>query len=166
MQKYIFPILILLSAFSLQPSANIAEAAPAVSARELLENAEEYDGKTVTYEGEMIGDVMVRAQFAWINVRDETLCLGVFSPKGLVSEIEHKGSYGFSGDIISVQGTFYHSCPEHGGDTDIHAEKITVVRKGEATFYPLEPGKVKASITLSAIAFALAIIHLVVRRFR
>ncbi len=143
-----------------------AYAAPIVSAQQLLENPEEYDGKTVVYKGEVIGDVMLRGQFAWINLRDESLCLGVFCPKELAGEIEYKGAYGFRGDTISVQGTFHRFCPQHGGDTDIHAQKLTVVQKGEAISYPLEPRKLKAGIILSAIAFALAILHLIVRKFR
>ena len=164
--RRIFLIFILLSAFSFQFSADVAEAVLDVSSEELLKNAEEYDTKTVIYKGEVIGDIMIRQEFAWINVRDKTSAIGVFCPKELVSEIEYKGSYGFSGDVISVKGTFQRFCPEHGGDTDIHAEKITIIKRGEQRFYPLRPQKVKASIILPAIVFVLTIVYLVIRRFR
>ncbi len=143
-----------------------AQAAPAVSLEELINNAEEYDGKTLTFKGEVIGDIMIRGESAWLNVHDETGAIGVFCPKELVGEIEYQGSYKFRGDVISVKGIFHRFCSEHGGDTDIHAEKITIIEKGEETPHPLDPLKVKASIVLAAIAFALAALHLVVRRFR
>ena len=142
------------------------EAAPVVSTQELLENAEQYDGKTVIYKGEVIGDIMIRNEFAWINVRDEFGAIGAFCPKELVSGIKHQGSYKFKGDVLSLQGIFNRTCPQHGGDTDIHAEKITIIEEGEEIFHSLEPQKVKASIILAAIVFVLAILHLVIRRFR
>ncbi len=157
-------VFFLLSAFSFQLSADIE--APVVSAQELLENAEKYDGKTVIYKGEVIGDIMIRDEFAWINVRDETGALGVFCARGLVSAISHRGSYKFKGDMISVWGIFNRSCSQHGGDTDIHAEKITIIQKGEEILHPLESQKVKRSIILPAIVLVLAIVHLIIRRFR
>jgi len=167
--KYKIQILIfLISLFTIHYSlfTNIAEAAPVISAEELLKEAEKYDGKEVIYKGEVIGDIMIRRDCAWINVRDETGAIGIFCPKELVNEIKHAGSYRFTGDIVSVRGTFHHSCPEHGGDTDIHAGRINIIQKGKTISHPLEPKKVKASIILPVIAFVLAIIHLVVRRFR
>ncbi|MBU4141103.1 MAG: DNA-binding protein [Candidatus Omnitrophica bacterium] len=159
MKKIIFFILILLS------TAN-AYAAPAVSSEELFKEAEKYDGETVIYKGEVIGDIMVREGFAWLNVRDKSDAIGVFCPKDMAGGIKYKGGYGFTGDTVSVWGVFHRSCPEHGGDTDIHAEKIIIIQEGQAIYHPLEAGKVKASIILPAIALGLAIIYLIVRRFR
>ncbi|MDI6605929.1 MAG: hypothetical protein QME65_02145, partial [Candidatus Omnitrophota bacterium] len=39
-----------------------------VSSTELIENAQAYDGKRVAYAGEVIGDIMRRGNFAWLNV--------------------------------------------------------------------------------------------------
>lgn len=161
MKKIIFLILILV--LLLLP---VAQAAPVVSSEELFKEAEKYDGKTVIYRGEVIGDIMVREEFAWLNVRDKSGAIGVFCPKRMVGEIKYIGGYGFTGDTVSVRGTFHRSCPEHGGDTDIHAEKIGVIQEGRAISHPLDARKVKASIILPAIVFALAIIYLIVRRFR
>lgn len=158
--------LILLSTLYFLLSTSNAEAVPVVSVQELMEEAEKYDGKQIIYKGEVIGDIMVRGEYAWINVRDESGAIGVFCPKELVAAISYPGSYKFCGDMISVKGVFHRSCPRHGGDTDIHAETITIIQKGKAILHPLEPGKVKTSIILSAAAFALLIVHLVVRRFR
>lgn len=143
-----------------------AEAAQVVSLQELLENRREYEGKTIVYEGEAIGDIISDGENVWVNVRDETGAIGVFCPQELVEQIKHLGNYSFSGDIVSVRGIFHGSCSEHGGDVDIHAEKITVIQKGEEIGHPIEPWKVKLSMVLPAIVFILGIIYLIVRRFR
>ncbi len=154
-------VLVLLCLFVIR-----VEAALAVSAKELLENAELYDGKEIIYKGEVIGDIMLRGESAWVNVRDDTGVIGIFCPRDLVGEIKYPGSYQYRGDLVSVRGIFHHSCSQHGGDSDIHAERITLLQQGEPLAHPLEPQKVQASIILSAIVLVLAIIYLIVRRFR
>jgi len=155
----LFFILILLS-------TGVAEAATTVSSEELLKNSEEYDGQDVTFKGEVIGDIMIRGEFAWVNVRDEHGAIGAFCPLELTEKIEYRGSYGFKGDTLSVRGEFHRACSEHGGDMDIHAEKILIVQEGEERSHPLAPGKARASAILPAIVLLLAIIHLIARRFR
>ena len=140
--------------------------AAVVTSEDLLKNAEKYDAEIVIFKGEVIGDIMIRNDFAWINVRDEFGAIGVFCPKDLVSEIKYQGSYKFKGDVVSLRGVFNRACSQHGGDTDIHAEKITIIEEGREILHSLQPQKVKASIILLAIAFVLAILHLVIRRFR
>ena len=120
----------------------------------------------MVYKGEVIGDVMVRQEYAWINVSDGTGVLGIFCPRELTQEIKHAGNYKFTGDIVSVKGIFHYSCPEHGGDTDIHAEKITLVQEGAEIPRSLEPGKIKTGIMLVAAAFLLSFVHLLIRRYR
>lgn len=143
-----------------------ASAAPAVSVGELMAQQQEYDGKPVTYEGEVVGDIMIRGENAWLNVHDGDGAIGIFCPRELTGEIEHKGSYGFIGDVISVRGIFHYSCAMHGGDTDIHAESLAVIRKGESVSHPLEARKVTAGIIVSAITILFLIGYLVTRRFR
>ena len=109
---------------------------------------------------------MIRQEFAWINVRDETGAIGVFCPKDLVGEIEHQGGYKHIGDVVSIRGTFHRSCPQHGGDTDIHAERIAIIQKGKEISHPVDPRKVRLSLILLAITFVLTIVYLVARRRR
>jgi len=44
--------------------------AQSLSSSELIRNAKEYDGKLIVYSGEVIGDVMLRGEFAWVNIND------------------------------------------------------------------------------------------------
>jgi hypothetical protein len=143
-----------------------ASAAPVVSLGELMAQQQEYDGKPVNYEGEVVGDIMLRGENAWVNVHDADGAIGIFCPRELTGEIEYKGSYDFIGDVILARGIFNYSCDLHGGDTDIHAESLSVVRKGESISHPLEERKVTAGIILSAITILFLIGYLVTRRRR
>jgi hypothetical protein len=40
------------------------------------------------------------------------------------------GDYRHQGDIVRISGVFHAACPEHGGDMDIHATDLSVVRAG------------------------------------
>ena len=101
-----------------------------ISSTELINNAKQYDGKTIVYEGEVIGDIMLRADYAWINVNDGQSAIGVWLDKSLTKEILYTGSYKSKGDWLEITGIFHRACLEHGGDLDIHAQAIRKIRPG------------------------------------
>jgi len=143
------------------------EAAEEATSKNLLHHAAEYDGEDVILEGEVIGDILAAdKENVWINVRDDASAIGVFCPKEFIDKIEHLGNYKTKGDIVSVRGVFHRACSAHGGDTDIHAEKLSIKEMGEKITHSLDPPKVRTSIILPIAALLLAIIHLIVRRFR
>jgi hypothetical protein len=47
------------------------------------------------------------------------------------------------GDMIEVTGVVHRSCPQHGGDLDIHAEKIRKVQEGRLRQEKLNTEKLK-----------------------
>ena len=104
--------------------------AQSVSSTELINNAKLYDGKVVTYEGEVIGDIMVRGEYAWINVNDGQNAIGIWIEKSKTLDILYTGSYKSKGDWIEVTGIFQRACPAHGGDLDLHAQGIRKIRPG------------------------------------
>jgi hypothetical protein len=108
---------------------DFAKAQP-ISSTELINNAKQYDAKTVVYEGEVIGDIMVRGEFAWINVNDGKNAIGIWIDKNLTRDIQYSGSYKFKGDWIEITGVFQRACPQHGGDLDIHAQSIKNIQRG------------------------------------
>lgn len=95
--------------------------APPLSSTELINNAKEYDGKSVVYTGEVIGDVMVRGDFVWVNLNDGENAIGIWLDKETAKEIQFTGSYRAKGDRLEVTGVFHRACIQHGGDLDIHA---------------------------------------------
>jgi hypothetical protein len=106
--------------------------AQATASSELIGRAKYYDGKTVTFEGEIIGDIMVRGSKAWVNINDGSNAIGVLVDSRLLNSRLLTGSYTAKGSWVSVSGVFSRACPEHGGDLDIHAQSLAVIHDGSA----------------------------------
>lgn len=123
----IVPLLVLL--LFLVPLSARAEN-QTVTSTELIENASELDGDTVSYSGEVVGDILYRGDYAWINVSDGANAIGIYIPASEAKKIEFAGRYRVVGDTVSLTGTFHRACSEHGGDMDIHADTIEVSAKG------------------------------------
>ena len=122
----------LASAFTAILIAN-ASAAVSVTSDDLINNAKDYDKKEVVYSGEVIGDIMVRGENAWVNISDGKNAIGIWMTTVDAKEIKYTGKYGFTGDTVKLTGIFYRACPKHGGDLDIHASKIEIIKQGFAT---------------------------------
>jgi hypothetical protein len=129
-----------------------------VSSVELINRAQQYDGQTVAYQGEVIGDVMARKDHVWINVNDGKNALGIWVHQRLAKDISFTGSYKSKGDVIEVTGIFQRSCVQHGGDLDIHAQTLRIVNPGRATAEGLNVGKQKVALILTGILLILWIL--------
>ncbi len=121
------PLLIVL--FLILPISANAEN-QSVSSTELIENASELNGNTVYYSGEVVGDILYRGDYAWINISDGANAIGIYIPTAEAEKIEYVGRYRVVGDTVSLTGTFHRACAEHGGDMDIHADTINITEKG------------------------------------
>jgi hypothetical protein len=119
-----------------------------VKSDDLINNAKEYDKKEVVYSGEVIGDIMQRGEYAWINVYDGSNSIGIWITYDEAKKIKYTGSYRYKGDIVEVTGIFNRACPEHGGDFDIHAKSMIVKKEGS---------EVKREINLTILYIAIAI---------
>jgi hypothetical protein len=109
---------------------------------ELINNAKQYDGKVVNYRGEVIGEVMVRGDYAWLHVNDGIIAIGIWAPKTMAQDIRYAGDYHKKGDIVEVSGMFHRSCLEHGGDLDIHTSEIKKITPGSPDIHPISRKKV------------------------
>ena len=125
--------------------------AQSVSSNELINNAKQYDGKIVTYEGEAIGDIMNRANFAWVNINDGNNAIGIWISGPLAKSINYTGSYKSKGDRIEITGVFHRACPEHGGDLDIHAQAIRKTGTGRIIPEELNIGKRHFAVILLGV---------------
>lgn len=124
----------------------------AVSFSDLIEQAEKYDGKMITYEGEVVGDVMRRKNYAWVNVHDGKGAIGLWMKFSEARKIKFKGNYKYKGDRIRVRGIFNRACPQHGGDLDIHVEELEVLAPGRRTPDPVPLQELLAATALSIVA--------------
>ncbi len=148
-----------------------------VSSEELIENSDYYDRRTVVYTGEVVGDVLERGEYCWITVNDDyygqkpvreyqelkggNTGMGVYCRSDMLENATMVGSYHTAGDLIKVTGVFYKASPEHGGDTMIEAEEISVIRKGwRVKARRGLAGEVAALILLVIVALALGAVWL------
>lgn len=138
---------------------------------DLVESPGAWDGKTVTYTGEVIGEVMVRGEMAWLHVNDDPYYLrnveegaelggynsghAVWLPAELTEGIAHFGDYKHEGDVVMVTGVFNAACPEHGGDMDIHATALTIEIPGRDVIDEVKPVKALWAGVLTLLAVAL-----------
>ena len=135
MKRLIYSMIFLLL---LLPSGAAAETG-VVTSTDLIEQSQSLDGLTITYTGEVIGDIMQRGAYTWINVSDGTNAIGVWTPTALLGDIQLAGRYATRGDVVTVTGVFNKACREHGGDLDIHALQIVLISKGYSTTHAINP---------------------------
>lgn len=138
--------------------------AQTVSSSELISRAKDYDGKDVTYAGEVIGDVMVRGQYAWINVNDGNNAVGVWLERSLAREIALTGNYQARGDWVEIRGIFQRRCLAHGGDLDIHAQSMRRIAAGARLKETVSPERSRLIIILAGILVLVWILSLFKRQ--
>jgi hypothetical protein len=160
--------LVALAALQVLSLAPTALAAEPVSIVRLIDDMPKYDGKEVTIRGEAIGDLMVRGTNAWITVNDDRYSdksieeggalvgmsnagMGVWVPEADTRDIKILGGYKNKGCKVVVTGVFHRACPEHGGDTDIHATSLRVTRPGHPFSHPFKWGELLAIVILSGV---------------
>lgn len=125
---------------------------------DLIAMAHAMDGREVEFTGEAIGELMPRGSHAWLNLLDSEVAIGIWVDRADLPVIRYFGSASALGDTLRVRGTFHRSCPEHGGDMDIHAVTLEVVVRGELKRVPLQAGRMVMAAGLllaSAAAFLL-----------
>ncbi len=140
--------------------AHCAVFAQGISSVELVNNASVYDGKIITYEGEVIGDVMQRGEYAWANLSDGKGAIGIWLDKALADSITYTGSYKSKGDLLEVTGTFRRACSQHGGDLDIHAESLRKISGGRQLKERLNPAKLNFVWILTGVLCLVLILRL------
>jgi len=138
------------------------------SSTQLVEKNKQYNGQTVTFTGEAIGEVMVRGDYAWIHLNDDAYMeanveegaklrgynsgMAVWVPSALTKQIDTYGDYKHEGSIVQVSGTFNAACKEHGGDMDIHATSVTMIRPGHVVDDPVPAWKAALAAAMVLLA--------------
>lgn len=148
------------------PSAPRAGEVPTHPRRlgDLVEGATTYDGKQVTVYGEVIGDVMIRGSYGWINITDGSTTIGVWGDESLLREVKHVGGYKSLGDRVKVTGVFRRADSSQGGELDIQAFSITVTSRGRRIEHPITRSHVMGAFISVAIAIVLGVLSLQVLR--
>ena len=149
---------------------------PTPGSTALVEDAGDWDGRIVGFTGEAIGEAMRRGTMAWIHLNDDAYGLadagaaatlagfnggiGVWVDADDASLISVFGDYRHRGDLVEVTGTFNAACPLHGGDMDIHAAALRIVRSGYATVRLIQPSRMIAAAILAGLTLGLFLVNL------
>jgi hypothetical protein len=131
---------------------------------DLIRQAKEFDGKIVVYRGEVIGDVMRRGEFVWININDGNNTIAIWASSALAKEVQFTGNYKTRGDFLEITGIFNRNCLEHGGDLDIHAQRLRKISTGKIVKHKLNFIKLKLSFILLGVLFLIWILTLFKRK--
>jgi hypothetical protein len=131
------------------PLPGLAESAE-VTSNDLIENAFALDSQTVVYTGEVIGDVMKRGDYTWLNISDGSNTIGVWVATSLVEANAMPGRYNEHGDEVRITGVFHRACAQHGGDMDIHAEQLALVRSAYSVSHAVTPWMVGLALLFTA----------------
>ena len=154
-------LLIIAALLLLAPAVALADG-DAVNSNDLIDHAKDYDGKTIVYEGEALGDILYRGDYAWLAVFDGSNTIGCYVTRADAEQISLVGGYGKKGDTVRIEGVFHRACAEHGGDMDIHASSVTVLAAGTLVQMPLS--RLVATLAIALPLPAAGLLLLVWRR--
>jgi hypothetical protein len=151
-----------------------------VNSASLVENASAWNGRVVAFTGEAIGEAMARGKMAWIHLNDDAYMWknieegaqlggynsghGVWVSADLAKKIQFFGDFKHEGDVVKIVGIFYATCPQHGGDMDIHAETLDIVRIGHPVHHVINSPRAITAGVLLALALILYRLRTVIRR--
>jgi hypothetical protein len=133
-----------------------------LSTNDLVENSYTWDGKTVSFRGEVLQDLMERKDGIWMNLSDgNNTAMGVFVPKEVaMPAISHLEDYRTIGDTVLVTGIFHRACALHEGETDIHAVSVEIIQTGASRDNPIHLDRVIwLLVILGLLAFVMRLYY-------
>jgi len=144
-----------------------------VASAALIENASAWDGRSISLAGEAVGEALARGDHAWLHVNDDAYQardLGrprsgynsgqaIWATVELARRVRRFGDYRNEGDAVRVSGEFHAACREHGGDMDIHATGLVVVREGHAVTHRLNSRRLGIGLGLLLLAGTLWLVR-------
>lgn len=152
--KNVIMMLLLINMFSL-----VASAQDNIRLVDLVEKGKQLDNKEISVSGEAVGDKMRRGNYFWININDGTNSMGVWMDNEDADKVKNLGNYQHKGDTLQITGIFNRACVEHGGDMDIHAQGLQVIKNGHAVNKSVDAKKIVVGAILTLITGSLMIIY-------
>lgn len=105
-----------------------------------------YEGQTVFVQGEVVGDRIndeMQPDNCWATLQDDDptnpSVVSVFMTMEQAKNIDTYGSYGVTGTMLQVRGTFHLDCREHQGMSDIHVEEVSALAAGSENKPGMDP---------------------------
>lgn len=137
------------------PFFGTVNAANITKINNIIDNMSEFDGKTVTIEGEAIGEAMNRGPYSWLNINDGTNAIGVYLKSSDAEKIKTFGDYKHIGDTVRIYGVFSKNSAEHGGDVVIDCSSLEIVQEGHLVQSQIPTTKIAIATLLLFTGFIL-----------
>lgn len=136
-----------------------------------------FDGRTITFAGEVIGDVLVRDGGAWVLINDDAYALAtgplpthrtrsgfnsglpVWLPDGLHESLSEPGRPGRRGDVVEVVGRVVRVDPDDAGGMTLRAERLRIVAPGVDVDEPLDRPQAALALALLVLAAGAAFLR-------
>lgn len=152
-----------------------------VTSSQVVECPAAFDGYTVSYIGEVIGDVLRRDGGAWVLMNDDKYALeagplrshgrtlgynsglSVWLEGDVADLVDEAGGPDRRGDILRVHGVVHRTDPADGGGLTIRAFEGEVLAEGQPVEVPLHTGQ---AVVAGGLALAAAGLFVVERRTR
>lgn len=146
-----------------QPTLAEAATTEQRTVSDVVEHSKVLDGTSVRMTVEMIGDIMYRGNYAWINGLDDTGAIGLWMPESLAQNIKVLGNWKHKGDVVVIRGVLNRSCNQHGGDMDVHVTDSDTIAPGYAFDRTLPNPKILAAFWLSLSGAAVVAVYVLAR---
>lgn len=162
-----------------EPAQGEAERLPAgarVSSASVVACPQAFDGRRITFVGEVVGDVLPRDGGAWVQVNDDAYALDVgplpahddlqgtnsglqvWLPDELLDGIE-PGRPGRRGDVVELDGVLVRADPEDAGGMTLRADRLLVRAEALDVEVPVDPAQVVLAFTACGVAGAIWLVR-------
>jgi hypothetical protein len=166
------------------PDLDILPAVTDVTSNDLYDCPLAFDGRAVSYTGEVVGAVLRRRGHAWVHLNDDVYAgvrgplpahrdyqggnggVGVRIPSTLAADIERVGGPAGRGDLLRIEGVFHRVHPGSREAAVIVATSGSVAAPGQPFVDPILPDRAVAALLLGTLALGLAISERIVARRR
>ena len=136
-----------------------------------------FDNQTVQVVGEAVGDTLKvegASGYRWITLAESdaesggatNASISVYMTEQQASLIDTFGAYGSEGTILQVSGTYHLACTEHFGESDLHAETVTVAQAGSTTEEAIVIENFIPGVVLIVLGFVLMALYYFLRERR
>ncbi len=161
----------------LTEASRAAESADRATSTAVLACPSAYDGRTVVYVGEVIGDLLRRDGGAWVLINDDPYALevgplplhaarrgtnqglSVWLPEATLEKISGLGRPGQRGDVVAVTGVVRRVDPAAGGALTLRAESLEVLAPAVRRDDPLQLWQLALALGLVGVAALLEVLR-------
>lgn len=148
-----------------------------ITSGQVMECPAAFDGRRVSYAGEVIGDLLHRDGGAWVLVNDDDYALAVgplpghqvhrgtnsgltvWLPSDLTDRITGLGQPNQRGDIVHIEGHILRTDPDDGGGLTLRADRLEVLEPSQQVNEPLHLPQAILALTSLVAAIVLATVR-------